>query len=251
MLYEVSLTVAESKRLVAKGVAALPAVRQALKNGTVAIATGSTNGYVVEEVTGRSIEKPKYMTGATLPSGVDRGGLLSREVPDVVLRNGKPVENLATTDAVKDMGVGDVFMKGANALHYETRRAGVLIGHPTGGTVGAILGTVTARRITLIVPVGLEKCVAQPLEDVHVMLHSDPEARGSVPSLWPLNAEVVTEIEALKILTGVDAVQSGAGGLAGAEGAVWLLLRGTEKQIEDAETLLESVRGEPPFVTVA
>ena len=225
MLTEIVLTVSESKRLIAKGVAAMPAVRKALAHGTVAIATGSTNAYVVEEVTGRRIEKQKYMTGATLPAGVSREGLLSRDLPDVVLKDGKPLENVATTDAVKSMGVGDVFIKGANALHYETRRAGVLIGHPTGGTVGAILGTIIARRITLVVPVGLEKCVAQPIEHVWRFLASDPECERPLPSLWPLDAEIVTEIEALRILTGVDAVQSAAGGVGGAEGGVRLVAR--------------------------
>jgi hypothetical protein len=247
MIIEVSLTVAESKRLIAKGVAAMPVVQRALAEGTVVIATGSTNGYCVEEITGQAIEKPKYMTGATLPHGVGRDGRLSREIPDFVLKRGQPQDGVSGKDALDDMGAGDVFIKGANALHYPTRRAGVLIGHPTGGTVGAALGTIIARRIHLLVPVGLEKCVAQPLEDVHTFMMSDPDCTG--PSLWALPGEIVTEIEALRVLAGVDVVQSGAGGLAGAEGAVWLALRGTPDQIDAAKQVLDAVQGEPAFVT--
>jgi len=250
MLCEICLTVSESKRLIAKGVAAMPAVKKALAEGTVAIATGSTNAYVVEEVTGQPIEKNKYMTGATLPAGVSRKGLLSREVPDVVLKNGKPVENVTVSEAVQDMGIGDVFMKGANALHYESGTAGLLIGHPTGGTIGANIGTIIARRITFIVPVGLEKCVAEPLEDVHEFITTDPESEGSVPSIWPFQGEIVTEVEALRTLTGVEAMQCAAGGLAGAEGAVRLVLRGTPEQISAAGELIESIHGEPPFATL-
>ena len=55
MKMTVTLTVAESKRLIAKGVAAHPAVRQALENGLVAIAKGTTNGYVAEEILGQQI----------------------------------------------------------------------------------------------------------------------------------------------------------------------------------------------------
>lgn len=248
MLYEIVLTVSESKRLIAKGVAALPAVKKALVEGTVAIATGSTNAYVVEEITGKPIEKNKYMTGATLPAGVSAKGLLSRELPDVVLKNGSPVEGTLTTEAITDMGPGDVFIKGANAVHYQTGRAGVLIGHPTGGTVGAVIGCIVARRITFIVPVGLEKCVAEPIEDVQAFMDGDRESRGAVPSLWPVDAQIITEIEALKILTGADVMQSAAGGLAGAEGAVRLVARGTEEQIERAAELAEAIHGEPPFV---
>ena len=44
------LTPAAGKRLIAKGVTALPAVRAALLQGTVVIVAGTTNGYVAEEV---------------------------------------------------------------------------------------------------------------------------------------------------------------------------------------------------------
>jgi hypothetical protein len=246
MLFETSLTVSESKRLIGKGVAAMPAIRKAGEVGTIAIATGSTNGYCAEEIIRKPIEKTKYMTGATLPSGVERKGLLSREVPDIVLKRGDWVEGITLTEALAEMGSGDVFLKGANALHYATRRAGVLIGHPTGGTVGSALGTIIARRITFICPVGLEKCVAEPLEEAHEFITSDTDTLG--PSLWVLPAQVVTEIEALKILTGADAMQTGAGGLAGAEGSVWLAIRGTPQQIDTAKALLNSLHGEPPFV---
>ncbi len=249
MLSEIVLTVSESKRLIAKGVASMPAVKKALAGGTVAIATGSTNAYVVEEITGSHIEKTKYMTGATLPSGVSREGLLSRQLPDVVLKHGQPAENASAAEAVKHMGAGDVFIKGANALHYETSRAGVLTGHPTGGTVGAVIGTIIARRIRLVIPVGLEKCVAEPIEDVSAFIRADSEGGNSVPSVWPLDGEIITEIEALKILTGVDAMHSAAGGLAGAEGAVRLVMRGSREQIEQVAELANCIHGEPPFVS--
>ena len=37
------LTVAESKRLIAKGVAALPEIQNAMQEGMVVVATGTTN----------------------------------------------------------------------------------------------------------------------------------------------------------------------------------------------------------------
>lgn len=41
------LTVSESKRLIAKGVAALPEVKRAMEEGMVVVATGTTNAYVL------------------------------------------------------------------------------------------------------------------------------------------------------------------------------------------------------------
>ena len=247
MLAQVVLTVSESKRLIAKGVAASPQVQKALSEGMVAVTTGSTNGYLVEELLGDSIEKNKYMTGATLPAGVERSGLLSRDVPDLVLQKGEPVEGMSTTDAVREMGPGDVFVKGANAVHYESGRAGLLIGHPTGGTIGAAIGTIIARRIHLVVPVGLEKNVVQPIEDLYYAITSDPDYNG--PTMWPFDGEIVTEIESVETLTDARAMQLAGGGLAGAEGAVRLLISGDARAVESAVSLVESIQGEPPFVT--
>ena len=67
MRTSVVLTVSESKRLIAKGLAAMPAVQSALSGGTVAVAKGTTNGYLVEELLGKKIDKLHYVTGRTMP----------------------------------------------------------------------------------------------------------------------------------------------------------------------------------------
>ena len=67
MKRQVILTVAESKRLIAKGVAAMPVVKKAMKDGMVVVATGTTNAYVLEELWGRRIDKRRYRAGITMP----------------------------------------------------------------------------------------------------------------------------------------------------------------------------------------
>ena len=57
------LTVAESKRLIAKAVAQMPIVKNALANGMVIIIKGTTNAYVAEEITGKKIEHAEFVTG--------------------------------------------------------------------------------------------------------------------------------------------------------------------------------------------
>ena len=245
MRTDLVLTVAQAKRLIGKGVARYEPVRRALAEGTIAIAKGGTNAYVVEEILGTPIERTKYVTGQVLPRGVPRAGRLSSDLPDVVLRNGERVEGASATDAVADMGPGDIFVKGANALNYATHTAGLLVGHPTGGTLGAVIGTLIARRIRLLVPVGLEKCV--PTDVVEASRRLEAEG-GKGPSLWPMHGDVFTEIEALRALHGVEAVSIGAGGVAGAEGAVWLACFGTEDQIAAVSALADELKDEPPFV---
>ncbi len=44
------ITPAAGKRLIAKTLANHPAIKKALKNGTLVIVAGTTNGYVAEEI---------------------------------------------------------------------------------------------------------------------------------------------------------------------------------------------------------
>ena len=246
MRTDLVLTVSQSKRLIGKGVARYEPVQQALAAGTVAIAKGGTNAYIVEEILGKAIEKRHYVTGQVLPRGVSRGEAgLSADLPDVVFVKGEPVEGKSATEVLADMKAGDVFIKGANALDYATRTAGLLIGHPTGGTLGATIGTLVARRIRLLVPIGLEKSI--PGDIVAARRRLEAEGGGG-PSLWPLHGDIFTEVEALRVLCGVEAVPIGAGGVAGAEGAVWLACFGTAEQVDAVKALADELGGEPPFV---
>jgi len=249
MQAQVVLTVSEGKRLIARGVAEYHPVIEALREGWVAVAKGSTNGYVVEELTGEKIDKKKYMTGSTVPAGMKGKTGFGADLPDLVLHKGQPVEGVSATEALADMGPGDVFMKGANALNYEDGLAGLLIGHPTGGTIGAAIGTVTARRIHFIVPVGLEKQVPYSIVDAGALAGPSEEERGkNFPAMWPVYADVFTEIEAFRELFDVEAYPIAAGGLAGSEGCVRFLIHGEKRSVSDALKMVEEVQGEPPFV---
>jgi len=117
-------------------------------------------------------------------------------------------------------------------------------GHPTGGGVGAALGIVTAKRIRYLHPAGLEKNVPVDLNEAADML-KDREGKG--PTLWVVPGDIFTEIEALRALADVEAVPVGAGGVGGAEGAIWLAVFGDSKSLDKAGEVIESVRGEPAF----
>ena len=168
MKRQVVLTVAESKRLIAKGVAALPEVQRAMKEGMVVVATGTTNAYVLEELWGRRIDKRRYRSGITTPGTPEKQKEPQEEpIPDVVFRKGEIAEDLDRYNAIEHMGKDDVYLKGVNALDYVGGVAGVLIGSPTGGTVGAVLGNVIGKKINLVIPVGLEKLVIDDINELH------------------------------------------------------------------------------------
>ena len=246
---DVVLTVSASKRLIAKGFVTLPCVQEVLGKGMLAVAKGSTNAYLVEELLGKPIDKCQYMTGHVLPPDSPARGHIGGTMADLVLRDGYPVEGVSATEAVSQMSPGDIFCKGANALNYERKQAALLIGHPTtGGTVGSALGPAYSRQVRWFIPVGLEKNVPVDLAEMARRVSYNAGSSRPTPRLWPLAGEIFTEIEAIAALFGVEAVPMAAGGLAGAEGSVRLALFGQAEQLDAAGEFLDAIRAEPPFI---
>jgi hypothetical protein len=246
MKRQLVLTVAESKRLIAKAVATLPEVQRAMKEGTVVVATGTTNAYVLEELWGRKIDKRCYRSGITTPDEPERSPEPQGEkIPDVVFVKGKVEPKYDRVNAVEDMKKGDVYIKGANVLNYDDNVAGILIGGMDGATIGNTIGHIIGKQIQLIIPVGLEKLTYEDINELH-LLAAEEDYEG--PRMWPITGSIVTEIEAMAILAGVDAYHYSAGGIAGAEGAVRILVEGTDEEVEEALKLVKSIKGEPRYL---
>lgn len=250
-----TLTPAAGKRLIAKAMVQHPAIRSALEGGILAIIAGTTNGYVAEEILnstrqGEGFDRSRFFRGITLPSNapVAGSGRLkdTSDFPgDAIIVRGSWQKGKTIFDVVDDLKEGDVVLKGANALALAQRRAGILIGHPKAGTIGAALQAVVGRRVRLIMPVGLEKRVTTDL-DTLAELVNEPGAEGA--RLLPVPGEVFTEIDAIELLTGARAELIASGGVGGAEGCVWLAVLGTSEEMEQAGEVLRGVQGEPGFV---
>ncbi len=245
MRTQVLLTVSESKRLIAKAVAQMDIVQKARKDGILVVCGGTTNGYLAEELLGETIDKRAFRYGVTAPENPERQeGPAASGRKDLIFRQGQIDDTVDRIGIVPDMSRGDVYIKGANALDYQRKVAGILIGNPTGGTVGGAWGRIYGSHLHLIIPVGLEKLVCHDIMEM-ARKTMTPEYVG--PTLYPITGIIVTEIEALKMLSGVDAELLAAGGVAGAEGAVYLYLEGDDATIQKAKAVVQSVRGEPRF----
>ncbi len=243
-----SLTVAEGKKLIAKGVLAHPPVATAMENGTVIIGSGSTNSYIAREVLkDRPFVPTDFLTGRTLPTGRKPEMPLRFTEQPVRIRKGE-IDRIEDMDAaLAALSAGDVLFKGANAIGADGRTAGILIGHPTSGGIGASIGICVARRVLLIHPVGLEKTVPADLVDLAAIAGLPDDATG--PTLFVSPGEVFTECDAIEALfPGLDAFPYAAGGIFGAEGATWILIHGEREQIKALNAFLDTtIRGEPPF----
>ena len=240
----VVLTPAESKRLLAKAVAGLPEVQWAYRSGKLAITSGSTNAFVVEELTGEVI--PPY----TFCVGMNADGKLtmSHEEDRIYGRfyaQGKEVDT-PYPEFIKSLGRGDVIIKGGNAVDT-AGNVGVLLSNDSGGGVGAMFGVASARGIVVISAIGLEKQVASVPEAAagwgQLTLDYAMGIRVGMASLT--GVQVVTEKEALALLAGVRTRHVASGGIGGNEGAVVLLLEGEPSAVDNALALIEQVKGTP------
>lgn len=247
------ITPAAGKRLIGMALAAHPAIRKALHSGTIVIVAGSTNGYVAEEIL-KSIQqadgfsKKRFFRGLALPQKrTTEEGRLPDESGfpgDVVIENGIWKKGMSIFDVADGLKEGDVILKGANAIDLTNRQAAVLIGHFHGGTAIASLQASAGRRVRLLMPVGLEKRISGNLMDLACRLNQ-PGRSGL--RLLPVPGEIFTEIDAILLLCGAMGEMVAAGGIGGAEGAVWLTLEGSEEQRRKGAELLEMVQGEQSF----
>ncbi len=245
------LTPAESKRLIAKAVANLEEVKKAKTSDRILVGHGSTNVYVAEEIMGKSkfaefSKRENYLSGV-----VTRGTLcsiLGEEKPPILVLNKGVIEPPAPTmsEMLREYGRDSIFIKGANAVDPEGNAA-VFMAHPEGGTIGWSIGTIIARGIRLIVPVGLEKLVPSVKKAIQLCGQKTLDyCQGLRVGLMPLSgARVVTEIDAFKILAGVECHHVASGGNTGSEGSVALVAEGDSKAMEKATQLFESIKGEP------
>lgn len=139
-------------------------------------------------------------------------------------------------------------IKGASAVD-PGGTAGCMVAHPEAGTIGWSIGTIWARGIHLITPVGLEKFVPSVRQAVEKLgQYTFDYVQGKTVGMIPLvGAKVVTEITALKILTGVDAYHVSSGGVGGSEGTVTLVVEGKKEAMTKTIEIYESVKGESAY----
>jgi len=248
----VTLTAEESKRLIGKGIAALAVVRQARENGIIGFCICSSAKYAAEEI----LREPLPAYAPYVCGFVNRRGLYASPAghagKQLVLDHGEPVwldwprENI--TKFIKGMGAQDVIIKSGNILD-PNRKVGALVGQSNGGEYGKYLPTILARGITLIVPMTLNKSVPYALDDIlpEMGITKIPaqRAHGEPCGMLPVPGTVVTEVDALETLCGVKALPAAMGGIGDGNGTVTLLLRGSAEAVEQAWTLIESIKGEP------
>ncbi len=244
--YQFYLTPAAGKRLIAKGLLMRPEIRDALNNGTVLVIAGTTNVYAANallETIGSDVRVtfPAFHKGVTVAPGART--TVEPFPGQLIITKGEAqfVDDLgAACDLLKQ---GDVILKGANAVDLRSHTAAILIGNAEmGGTIMEASRPVLARRTKLILPVGVEKRVEQPLSVLTARLNA-PDGHGL--RLFEAPGEAFTELDAIRLLTGCDTMIVSAGGVNGGEGGVYLDAEGAPEEIAALKEIVREIAKEP------
>jgi hypothetical protein len=237
-----TLTPTQSKKLIAESVVIHPAVRRALEEGIIVIGLGTTNSYIASRLLGREVPELKFCAGIVRNGELDIIPAEER-IPSIILRRGKEVQ-AELSDVLAEFGHEDVLIKGGNAVDAEGV-VGVLMASREGGTIGRTLGIVKARGANLIMPIGLEKLIPSVSEAARYLGQdrigvSTGERAGLMPVV---GAEVISELQALKLLAGVKAVMVASGGWGDSQGSVTLSVSGQPPLVERAIQWAQYVKG--------
>ncbi|MBP3940514.1 MAG: hypothetical protein J6D00_03370 [Christensenellaceae bacterium] len=241
------LTPAAGKRLIAKGIAQLPQVREALKNGTILIIGGTTNGVLAEELLtmigqAEGFDRKGFFRGITVPKGAKVSP--HEFIGDVVIEKGVWKKGLTVFDVCDSLGKGDIIFKGANAFNIKDAEAGLLLGGNGLGTAGPAITAHYGRRVELIIPVGVEKRVELPIAKLAAICDAK---NASGLKFLTMPGETYCELDAMLDLTGVYANILASGGICGAEGGCYFAAEGEDDEIEDLMEIIREIEKEPAF----
>jgi len=250
------LTPTESKKLIAKAVVAMESFQQALKNGTIVIHPSSTTVFMLEEL-GISLEpSAMWICGLTVPRGLCASAEILLEVAETktfdpqkyshqwVIRKGELIKKVNLGVILSELKAGDIYVKSPNALDTQGK-TGILFTAKGAGTIGKVMKAQKRQSFEIILPTGLEKLIPGSISEI---CRESPKkamsfCTGSPCGLVPIEGTLVTEIDAIRTLSGTQAIPIAAGGVGGAEGAAILVVKGEKEQVAKAAEELAGVKG--------
>ncbi|HKL78954.1 MAG TPA: hypothetical protein VJ888_00815 [Mobilitalea sp.] len=225
-------------RLIAKALIQIPEVLDALENRTIVIISGRTNRYVAEEFLNKTKQqegfyKEQFFRGITLSSDnskfdLGRSGHDGKFLGDVVITKGEWQRGLNMFHVADQLRPGDLIFKGANAVNLETLQAATLIGHPAAGTINPVLKCVGRGCAKLYLPIGLNKRIMGDIKEISAGLNMN---NLTGVGYMPISGTIITELQAIKIISGCEAELVAIVGLSDTEAAYRIAVTGLEQQI--------------------
>jgi hypothetical protein len=231
-------------------------VEKAKREGIIGFTVCSSAGFLAEEVLGESLDLSRYYCGF-----VHENGMCAmhgdEKIQELILVKGEPVwldwpsENIS--QYLEEMGPEDIIIKSGNVLGVDGKAA-ALMACPDGGEFGKCLPYIYASGIELIVPMTINKSLHVDIDALSRMVGvkkiTPKWSYGLTVGLMPLPGNVVTEIDAFKMLADVDALPLSSGAFGSGEGVVSFILEGNKANVKKAWELVSQIKGEPKLNNV-
>lgn len=242
MKAQITLTVNESKRLIAKAVISLPKVQNALEKGKIILKGGTTVSAIAEELVGI----PLRISGRISRRGTVSSQVITKKHPHSILIERGKIKNIDDdiVDVVKNLGRGDIIIISGNALDSQ-KNVGMMAGSVSGGNPGIALSGMLSEGTEVIIPIGLEKLIPGTIRDASMIAgRKDIDiSYGMAVGLVPLYGKVITEKDAAEILAQVDCTVIGKGGILGAEGSTVMVVEGLDKEVMKILEVIKEIKG--------
>jgi len=227
------LTVNAGKWVIAKAISELECISNAKEKDKIILFGGTTVSALTEILTG----EPIRISGRITPRGTVTAYEKKNEVPHtLVINDGKyyDIEDPKTEPLLTKLSKSDVIVTGANG--YDIFGNAFLMAGAYGlGERINLFTTMYTEGPRIIIAAGIEKLIPGSATDAIGCAgrHSSKWSMGASVGLVPLIGDIITEIEAIKILFGIDAVVIGRGGINGAEGSTTMVASGDDGILEE------------------
>lgn len=240
MKAQFTLTVSESKEIIAWAISEMPEVKDALKNGKIVLKGGTTVSAVAEKLVG----EPLWISGRITPRGT-KTSLRKKSQPHSILIEKNDIRNIDRywNAILLELNKGDIVITGANALDVNGNAA-IMAAAPLGGKPINAISSLMVQGVEIIIAVGLEKLIPCSIKEAVIAAgqQSTDKALGCAVGLFHLIGKVITEKEAIEMLANVKCTIIGSGGILGAEGATTMVIEGSEKEVEKAFKIVLNIK---------
>ncbi len=258
---QVVLTGSESRRLISRAVSRLEEVGEALGSHRIILGSSSKAPDILEALGFGPI--PAEERGLYVCGMIRAEGLCTTDfdvVRDVTLIEGGSTSGRVSREVLDSLGPGDVYIKSPNILGSRGR-AGVLAGAPNCGFVGHMVFERGGQGLSFVAPTLLLKSAPVDLSNLEETVDQGSFRReasalvgyscGMSVNLVPLPEEtrVITEIEAIRALFGLEARPMGMSGVGSGSDAIALSVRGPDEGVEAFWEYLCSIKGTPGIST--
>lgn len=244
MKIQVTLTVEEGKRVIAKGISSLPEVNRVMKEGIILLKGGTTVSAISEALVGIKLRISGRITGR----GAVSAALKVDGPHSIVIKRGKAeTADGHLEEIVSQMGPKDLAICGANIVDKDGNAA-MMAGRFFGGEPGRILPLLQVEGVPVIVVVGLEKYSPFSLREVLSACGRNVSdlSMGMSVGLVPIVGEVFNEIDAIYALGAIQVTVIGRGGICEGAGSSTFLVEGDSTWANDFMEYLCSIKGSLP-----